>query len=303
MDENDFNAEDVQLPEGDEQLEATEQVVEEQEEKPAEPEIPKFKVKAAGKELEVTQDELIKAYQKSVGAEERMQKAAEVEKQAAAILRLAKENPKQFLSHPAIGADIKAFVQQVINEQLEDELLTPEQKEAKQMKAELERLRSEQQELKRMEEEARLEQLTQHYQEELSNQIVTALEGSNLPRNEQTVSRIAQYMQIAIENGLENVTAADVVPYVKRDYEQAIKSLLGTADETALLSLLGDDLTSKAVKAHLNKTKAKPAAPAQNQPVAARKQPAQGKKSLTEWRKEMEERYGDLGASLEESDW
>ena len=297
--ENEFNAEDVQLPEGDEQLEAIEQQETEQEVK--EPEIPKFKVKAAGKELEVTQDELIKAYQKSVGAEERMQKAAEAEKQAAAILRLAKENPRQFLAHPAIGADVKAFVQQVLNEQLEEELLTPEQKEAKAMKAELERLRQEQQEQKRMEEELRLQQLTEHYQEELSNQIVTALEGSNLPRNEQTVSRIAQYMQIALENGLENVTAADVVPYVKRDYEQAIKALLGTADETALLSLLGDDLTSKAVKAHLNKTKTKPAVP--QVPVVTKKASPQGKKSLSEWRKEMEERYGDLGATSDEADW
>lgn len=261
---------------------------------------PKFRVKAAGREVEVTQEELIKAYQKSVGAEERMTKAAEMEKQAVAILKLAKEDPKAFLSHPAIGADIKAFVQRAINEQLEEEMLTPEQKEQRAMRQELERLRGEAQRQKEAEESARMEQLTAHYQEELSNQIVSALDTSGLPRTEQTVARIAQYMQVALENGLENVTAADVVPYVKRDYEQAIKALLGTADETSLLNLLGDELTSKAVKAHLNKSKKAPAATPASPVVGEKKgSKAVSKKSLKEWRKEMDEKFGDIGASQE----
>jgi hypothetical protein len=289
------------LPDSDEQLDASTNEQQEQQ-KPEEPKVeapPKYKLKANGKELELTLEELQKAAQKGIGAEEKMQAAAEMQKQIAGVLKLAKEDPRRFLSHPAIGADVKALVKSILQEEIEDAQLNDDQRKAKKLEAELNAIREEQQRQKQAEEAERMEKLTQHYQQELSTQIVSALETSGLPKTEQTVARIAQYMQAAVQSGIDDVTAADVLPYVKRDYELAIKSLLGVADETTLLSLLGDDITNKAVKAHLNKAKLKPAARPAGEPIVKAPQKPGAKKSLDLWRKEMEEKYGDLGASTD----
>ena len=64
-------------------------------------------------------------------------------------------------------------------------------------------------------------------------------------------------MTQAIENGYENATAKDLVGLVREDYMNDIKELFGQADEDTLLSMLGDGLTEKTVKAHMSKVKSK----------------------------------------------
>lgn len=213
-----------------------------------------FRVKVDGQEIEVTEEELLSGYQSTKSAQQRFNEAARMRKQAEEFIKIAKTDPKKLLTHPNIGIDLKAFANDILAEMLEEEMLSPQEKELRSTKKKL----AEYEEAKRKEEEARkqseMEKYTQLYEQEYTEGIVSALETSGLPKSESTVKKMASYMLLALENGLD-VKPKDVVEFVKRDYINEVKSLFGSAEYDTIVSMLGDDISNKVVKGHLNKVK------------------------------------------------
>lgn len=106
------------------------EVVAQESEAPA-PEAPvkaKPRVRLGGQEVEV--DEAVAEMKK--GADAKYQEAAQLRKEAQAqldALKFAKENPREFFK--ITGVDAKAFAEQLLLEELEESLLSDEQKELK----------------------------------------------------------------------------------------------------------------------------------------------------------------------------
>lgn len=240
------------------------------------PAIPKtYKVKVDGTDLDVDEGTLIRDYQTSQAANKRFQEAAQTRAQAEEVLKLFKENPK--LAFQKLGVDMKTFAEQVLNEQIADEMLTPDQRQLRDYKAKLDQIEAERAQQEAEKQSVEDERLQAHYLQEWDRTFTQALDGSGLPKTASTIKSMAYYMKVAMDNGFNDVTPQQVLPYVRKDYETSIKELFGAADENSLLAFLGDDLTNKVVKGHLNKMKPstpKPKIPAPQDQVTSKKKEA-----------------------------
>ena len=214
----------------------------------------KHKVKIDGKEVEVGYDDLIRDYQLGKASQQRMNEAAAVRKQAEELIALAKSDPRKLLSHPNINADLRAFAETILAEHVQEQLLTPEQKEKRDMKKKLEQYENQEKEQKTNAEKAEYDRLYEHYNQEYSNQIITALDSSGLPKTPDTVKRMASYMKQALDKGI-NATTEQIVQLVKQDYLADVKALLGNATPESLIAMLGEEVAGKVVKSQLSKVK------------------------------------------------
>lgn len=253
-----------------------------------------YRVKIDGEEVEISEDELLKGYQTTKSAQQRFNEAAMMRKQAEEFIKLAKSDPRKLLSHPGIGVDLQQFANAILQEQLEEQLLSPEEKELRDTKRKL----AEYEEAKRLQEAQRqqeeLDKYTQMYEQEYTEKIIGALETSGLPKTEYTVKKIAEKMLIAAERGLD-VEPADVIQFVKADYMNDIKALFGSANEDILLSMLGDDVAKKVVRGHLKKVQPKAKTPTKmtspTKPVTPGQKPESNRTmSRDEWLKSIRER-------------
>jgi hypothetical protein len=206
-----------------------------------------YKVNVDGQESEVNEAELLRGYSHNKAAEKKMQEAANSRKEAETVLRMFKENPKE--AFKIMGADARAFAEMVINDELAESMLSPEQKQLRDYKRELEQYQSNDKQAKEEYEKQQHDEAMSQYTEQIQSQITTALGSAGLPNTERTVGRMAHYMQAALAAGYENVTAQDVIEHVRNDYISDFKSFMGGMTEDQIEMFLGADVMRKAAKA------------------------------------------------------
>lgn len=213
-----------------------------------------FKVKVDGQDTEVDETELLRGYTHSKVANERMRQATETRQLAEQVLSIFKTNPKEAFAK--LGVDAKAFAEQVLQEEMEEAVLTPEQKELRDLKRFKEDMSQKEEAARQAEAEAAEEAFRTQVAEELQTSIVTALDSADLPRNEYTVARMAYYLESCIQAGFE-ATPQDVIAHVKAEYDRELKAFLSSVPEDKLLNFIGPDFTKKVVKQHIAATGAK----------------------------------------------
>ncbi len=205
-----------------------------------------YKVKVDGQDMEVDEAELLRGYAHEKASQKRMQEAAMSKQEAAQVLRLFKENPRE--AFKMLGSDARQFAESVIQDELNEAMLSPEQKEMRKIKADLEKYQNNEKSARETYEREQRDAEMARYTEQVQSDIVTTLETAGLPKTERTVGRIAYYMQAALQAGFGNVTPKDVIEYVKNDYITDIKSMVGTLPEEALEAFLGKDVVSRIAK-------------------------------------------------------
>lgn len=252
-----------------------------------------YKVKVDGEEVEVTEDELLRGYQMRKASDKRFAEANQARKQAEEFVRLLKTDPTKVLSHPSIGHDVKKLAEDYLLQEMEKEMMTPEQKQLQEYQQKLAAYEAQEKKAREQYENQQKEAIRQRYQEDYNKQIVDALESSGLPKTEHTVKRMIHYMANALEKGYE-LTANDVVGLVRNDYIEDTKSLYSGLDGDALIKILGDGVAKKLRKHELNQFKKQgKQPPVQNQsssPRSTGKEPQ--KLSKDDWRKEIERKAG-----------
>lgn len=215
--------------------------------------IERYKVKIDGVDSDVDRETLIRDYQSSQSANKKFREAADTRAQAEEVLNLFKNNPKK--AFEKLGVDAKAFAEMILNEHMQDEMLSPDQRQMRDYKNQLDQLTAEKKQQTDAAQKAEDTRMQEHYTQEYDKQFTDALATSGLPKNANTIRSMAYYMKIALENGYSDVTPAQVIGYVKKDYQDSIKELFGTADENTLASFLGDDLIKKVIRGDLAKHK------------------------------------------------
>jgi hypothetical protein len=204
-----------------------------------------YKVKVDGVDTEVDEQELLKGYTHSKAASKRMEEAALTRKEAEQVLKIFKDDPKQ--AFKLLGKDARAFAEQIINDELSDALLSPQERELRDYKAKVETYESERRTAQEEYEKEQMEADVNKQAESIQGEIITVLESSGLPKTERTVGRIIYYMQTALAAGY-NVTPSDVIDQVKADYKFDLNAMLGGLPEEALEAFLGKDLISRVAK-------------------------------------------------------
>jgi len=207
----------------------------------------RFKVKIDKEEKEIDEDELLRGYQLRQASDKRFKEASARQKEAESFLELlkTKDGLKKVLAHPDVGQDVYKLAEELLAEKLEEEFLDPKEKEIRAIRAEREALLAEKKEREESERSTKEAAEIKGYEAEYAADIESTIKANGLPMNIHTVNGVRDYMLMAMENGNEDVKASDVIAEVKRDYQEAVKSLMSSNDIAAIVSLVGEETLKK----------------------------------------------------------
>lgn len=229
-----------------------------------------FEVKVNGKskkvDLDLNNEEDIKKYvEKAMGAEEKFQEASVYRKQAEQLVDMLQKNPLVILKNPALGIDVKQLAEMILNEQLEEASLSPEQKRIKELEAAIkEREEKETNERKKRDDDTR-EKLTKEAYEKTEAEMINALDNSAIGASPYTVRRVADMMSALIEDGWEDVKIEQIMPYAEHLITQELTGHIGkNRAPDRLEKLIGKDVLKEYRKSKITAVKKTPNASTQD---------------------------------------
>ena len=217
--------------------------------------IKKWKLKSQGKTTEISDEaEMVRLAQMGLGAHEKFEQAAKSRKQSEALVELLQKDPTKALA--SLGLDVRKLAEDFLVDEAKKLQMTPEERERNEIHNEIQRLRSEKEELLKEQQTERIGKLQAQYEVDIQDQIIKAIDQYKLPKNPKTVSRIAEYMANALENGYE-ASALDVATRVRQDLEEEHRSLFSHYNVEDLLKLIGDQKAKEIRQYEVNKIKNK----------------------------------------------
>jgi len=199
---------------------------------------------------------LTKQLQLSKAAQRAMQENSTFQKQVSEFFKDLKSNTKAKLIE--LGIDPKEFAAQVIEEEIKKSQMTPEQIRQQELEEELNKLKEE---AKRKEEEfnqKELERLREIEFEKIDTQMSIALDKSDLPKKPYVVRKMAEYMLIGANNGI-NLTAEDVLPLVREELLGDLQEIINSLPEDKAEEFIGKEVLTRFRKKNLAKAKQTPA--------------------------------------------
>ena len=211
--------------------------------------------------------------------------ARQQEKLVKEIAEMIQTNPFELLKRA--GYDPRQLAEEYLTQAIEEDMLPENEKELRKVRYEKEELeRQYKEELSRREQE-QMDVAIQQAQQEISNNIIDALENSSLPKSPEVVKRIANYMLIAEQKGI-NVNPKQVIPLVEEDFRNLNSQILKSLDPTKRISYIGEDLLKQIRQDDLARLKTSQSQSSQSVPKS--KQSSSKKITKEEWRRELAER-------------
>lgn len=152
-------------------------------------------------------DRLIASEMKSREADKRMQLAAKLKKdldmtnnQVAQLIAGLRENPWKVLSNPALGHDVRKLAEEYVWQMIQEQRMTPEQREAAQAKLELQEIKAQQEQAKKEQQQREMEALITQRRQFWEKTIAEAIDAEKLPKTSYVVRRFADYIRAASRN-------------------------------------------------------------------------------------------------------
>ena len=212
--------------------------------------------------------------------------ARQQEKLVNEIAQLIQQNPWELLQRA--GYNPRALAEEYLAQAIEEEMLPENERELRRVRQEKEELeRQYKEELSRREQEQMEVQIEQSKQE-ITSQIIDALENSNLPKNPDVVVRIADYMYRAEQKGF-SVNPKQVVPLVEEDLRNLNAQILKSLEPNRRISYLGEELLKQIREDDLARLKQNQRTVSQS---VSKPKTQQSNRKITkeEWRRELAER-------------
>lgn len=220
----------------------------------------KYKLKVDKDEEEVEFDphndeEVKKLLQKGKSSDKRFQEAADVRKAALEFIDELKKNPRAVLSNPNIGIDVKKFAEQILNDELLELEKSPEQKEKEKLTQELEDLKKQAKDRDEQVKNSEMQRLQLEHERRLESEITAALDIGGLPKTPRTVRIMADYMMIALQNGID-LSPQDIAPIVKDMTQKEFKEVVNSLSDDQIEDFLGKEVIARLRKKNVAKAKA-----------------------------------------------
>lgn len=251
-------------------------------------EIKKFKVRGDNeKDYEFTEEEIKAWAGRGLSSDRKNKESIRIKQQAENFLKALRENPFEVLSDPRLGIDVRKAAEQYLFGIIQQEALPKEQRELLMAQKRIRDLEDEKLQRSNSDEEQKFYQLTAEYKKQISNQIVKAIEASDLPKTRETVKRIAYYLQNDLERE-RNRSISDIIPLVREDYINEFKNFSGILKDEELISSLGENTLKKIREYELKKFKSEQ----NSRPAMISSEPAKVKESEKLTGKEWLEKLG-----------
>lgn len=199
---------------------------------------------------------LTKQLQLAKAAQRAMQENSSFQKQVQDFLGSFKKDTKAALLQ--MGIDPKEFAAQVIEEEIKKQQMSPEERERQELQEKIRKLEEERKMEKEELEKREYERLLQQEYEKVETQITSALETSGLPKSPYAVKKIADYLLVAAEKGVE-LSASDIAPIVREEIQREMRELIAALDEDAAEEFIGKEVLNKIRKKKLKQAKETPA--------------------------------------------
>lgn len=227
----------------------------------------KLKLKVDSKEEEIEFDPnddefLTRELQKAKAFQKRSQEYSTLEKNVRNFVEELRTNPRKILSDPNIGIDLKKLAAEVIEQEIANSQKSPEQLEKEHLEEELNRIRTERENEKKEMESREFERLQQHEMERYDIAMTKALQASDLPKTPYVVKKMADYMLIGLQEGMD-VSPEDVIPLVRKEMQNDLKQMFAVLPDEVIESLVGKDVFTRIRKKSVNKAKSGQVAPPQ----------------------------------------
>lgn len=226
-----------------------------------------LKIKFNGKEydealpFEIPDDEastkwMREQLQRSKLSASKAQEYSSLEKEVSAFIQELKANPKKALANPAIGVDIKKLAQEIIEEEIENAAKSPEQLEKERLEQELKTLKEEREKEKESGRQKEFERLQEQEYERYDQAMSKALEGSTLPKSPYIIKKMADYMLMGLQDGMD-LQPADVIGLVEQDMQNDLKEMFAVMPDDVIEAVVGKDVIGRIRKKSIANAKAK----------------------------------------------
>jgi hypothetical protein len=198
---------------------------------------------------------LTKQLQLSKAAQRAMQEKGSYETKVNSFLQNLQGNTAETLRQ--MNIDPVEFAAKVLEAEIEKQKLSPEQRRVMELE---QKLKATEEEAKRKEQEAQKKEFEAHRKqvaERVENQMIQALDKSDLPHTPYVADRIAKYMLLALNDpsGPVELTPEDVIPLVREDMLRDIQHVIKGMKEDKIEEFVGKDVFSKVRKKNIEKLK------------------------------------------------
>lgn len=252
-------------------------------------------VKGKTQKLKFENKDQIKAIiQKALYADQQIKDAAQAKKGAADLIQKLKtsEGRREVFADPEIGVDIKKWALDEVREMMDDERLTPEQRDARDYKKKYEKLAAEQEARQKSEEDRVKTEKTQKMAQQMRGEIIEAMKKfPDMPQNQATMDGIIQNMRAAYKKFSMRLSAEQAMTVYANQYWKSIGSVIDKMAPEQILNRFGQKTLDKIQQLKLQELRQKmnPNAAKPNQIDPELKK----KKSLSE--KDFDKHFKRLG--------
>jgi hypothetical protein len=224
------------------------------------------KVVVNGEELEVPRDEVVKNYQAMKASQLKFQEAADLNRETLSIReQLLKEkqnmaNLEQAYKNDPVGVlerlglDPEEFAYKIVNDKIDEEMMTPEQKEAKVVKLRAEKAEAELQKITTAREEHQVNQLKDQYRAKWDREIKEELQSQGVPITGQTIGAVATGIMHNLKTKQE-MPVSSIVSAIKPRFVNSMVDFVKGLPPEEFSNLLGTDYLSKIRSNDLKKVK------------------------------------------------
>lgn len=206
------------------------------------PEPRRYKVKIDGQESEVTDEELVRGYQRASAASKRLEEVAKARKELEERTSRLKADPWAFLKEGGLDPDQLAI--QRVQALMEQESMTQEQRRIAALEAEKAQAEAK---AKRYEEEQAKATQTAEMQRaaaQLNKVIPEAAEKVGLPRTPQAGRMVVEQMLAMARAGVDP-DPVDAAEAVKERLDGFVRETMGAMDDAKLVALLGPEMVRR----------------------------------------------------------
>lgn len=228
---------------------------------------------------------MVSSYKAQKTSDMATRKAKDQEKLVSEIASMIQSDPWTLLQRA--GYDPRKLAEEYLTQAIEEDMLPESERELKRVRLERDELERQYKEEMERREQEQMQGAIQQAQQEISSQIIDALSNSSLPKSPDVVKRIANYMLIAEQKGI-NVNPKQVIPLVEEDFRNLNASILKSLDPTKRISYIGEDLLKQIRQDDLARLKTTQSQASQSTPKP--RQSANKKITKEEWRRELAER-------------
>lgn len=240
--------------------------------------------------------------QKALYADQVIKDASQAKKGAEALMAKLKEpgGLKEVLSDPAIGADYKKFALDVVREMMEDEKLSPEQKELRDLKSYKQQKEDEATRAKAdAAEQAKREETTKLAQQARTEIIGAMQKFPDIPQTQATMDAVIQNMRAGFRRFGKHLTAEQAMTVYSQQYWTSWLGTFSKMTDDQIVSRFGDK-NGQAVINRIQKLKLdelrKKMQPGGKTPAGGSPEPVKKKKNMTE--REFDKHFQELAGGL-----